>query len=96
MVLSRSGATFPGAETFASLEEAIAAAEGDAYVIGGAEVYAAALPLADRLRLTVVDNVPEKADAYFPKFEGWREVWREEHAADERHPYAFTFIDYER
>lgn len=62
-----------------SLEEAIAMAEGAGhrriYGIGGARIYAALLPLADRLLVTEVElDVPD-ADTFFPAFhEGWRRV----------------------
>lgn len=60
-------------------------------IIGGAEIYAQALPLADRLYFTQID-VTLEGDTFFPAFDEsqWREVTREEHAADERHPYGFT------
>ncbi len=100
VVLSRSKQDFPGAETFASLEEALAScsAEEDVYIIGGASVYAEALPLADRLCLTEVHDMPKEADAFFPDFnkEEWQIAFKEEHEPDERHQYPFTFIDYIR
>ena len=50
----------PGAEVAASLPAAVAlAGEGEAFVMGGGELYAQALPLADRLLLTEVDLAPE-------------------------------------
>ena len=65
VVLSRTGVTFPGVETFVSLEEALAScgAGEEVYIIGGASVYDQALPLADRLCLTEVDDTPARADA---------------------------------
>ena len=82
-----------------SLTAALALA-GDApetIVFGGADVFRIFLPLADRIYLTEVDaNVD--GDTFFPALaEGeWREVERREHAADERHRYAFRFITLER
>ena len=100
VVLSRSKQDFPGAETFASLEEALASCsvKEEVYVIGGASVYAEALPLADRLCLTEVHDTPKEADAFFPDFnkEEWQVAFKEEHEPDERHQYTFTFIDYVR
>jgi len=100
LVLTR-GATAPfeGQVAVASLDEALSSAGGrPLVVIGGAEVYALALPRADALWLTRVDAAVEGADAHFPPLDpgAWREVSREAHAADERHAYAFTFIDYRR
>lgn len=100
IVLSRTQTAFAGAETFASLDEALAACAPDeeVYVIGGASVYAQALPLADSLRLTHVDDVPAEADAFFPTVDPteWRRVATESHEADEKNERPFTFADYER
>lgn len=82
-----------------SFDDALAAiaAAPEVCVIGGAALYAAALPRATRLELTEVDAAPD-GDARFPAFDRsrWREVAREIHAADERHAHAFTFVTLER
>ncbi len=98
LVLSRGGASFPGAETFRSLEEALATcpAEDTIYIIGGASVYEQAIPLADRLCLTEVDDAPEDADAFFPDYSGWTVETSERHQPDERHAFAYKFTDYIR
>lgn len=100
LVLTRGGREpFEGQIAVGSLDEARARI-GDAplVVIGGAEVYALALPHADALWLTRVDAEVEGADAFFPSFDAaqWREVAREPHPADERHAHAFEFVDYAR
>lgn len=98
VVLTRSKASFPGAETFPSLQEALASCSlnEDVYIIGGASVYKESLPLADRLCLTEIQDIPAQADAFFPQFskEEWAEVWTEEHQPDERHAHAYRFVDY--
>jgi dihydrofolate reductase len=45
-----------------------------------------------------VETDVEDADAFFPKFDfgQWTVTGRERHAADERHPHAFEFVDYDR
>lgn len=100
IVLSRTGAQFPGAETFASLEQALAACtvDEDVYVIGGESIYRMALPLADRLCLTEIEATPEQADAYFPTFshDEWVEQIRENHDVDEKHAHRYSFVDYVR
>ena len=100
VVLTRSAKEFPGAETFPSLAAALASCSIDeeVYIIGGASVYAEALPLADRLCLTEVHNTPKEADAFFPDFnkEEWDVAFKEEHEPDEKHDQSFTFIDYVR
>ena len=98
VVLSRTVTELPGCDVFPSLQEALdsCAPDEDIYIIGGARVYAEAMPLADRLCLTLVDDEPQEADAFFPDFSEWREVWREEHTTDERHGYNYAFVDFVR
>ena len=99
IVLSRTKQELAGAEVFGSIKSALKACEGeDVYVIGGATVYAQALPLADRLCLTEVQDTPSQADAFFPAFsaEEWTEAWSEAHEPDERHAFAYRFVDYIR
>ena len=98
IVLSRSQKEFPGCDTYASLVEALAhcASDEDVYIIGGASVYKQALPLADRLCLTEIDDTPAQADTYFPDYGDWHEVSREVHETDERHAYRYAFVDYEK
>jgi dihydrofolate reductase len=101
LVLTRSGKVpFEGMEAIASLEAALEAAktEPELWIIGGGEVFAETLPLASRMHLTWVDTVVEDADAFFPRFDPaqWMPVSRESHPADDRHAYAFEFVDYER
>jgi dihydrofolate reductase len=88
-----------GCVVVGSMEEALKAAEGDTgpFVIGGSEVYNAALPYANKLYLTFVDAEPE-ADVFFPEVDvkEWRLVSQEEHAADEKHAHPFTFAVYKR
>ena len=100
VVLTRSQITFPGAEVYPSLQAALAscAPEEDVYIIGGASVYKEALPLADRLCLTEIQDTPEQADAFFPHFslKEWKENFREEHDVDEKHAHPYRFVDYMR
>ena len=91
----------PGASVVHDLPEALAlaraAGDTEAFVIGGAEVYALALPLADRLYLTRV-HADVEGDVRFPVYDPqeWVEVAREEHAADEHHAHAFALCTLER
>ena len=100
LVLTRSGRVpFEGMEAVASLDEALAlAGAGTLMVIGGGEVFALALPRAQRMHLTYVDTEVEGADAWFPGFDelDWREFARAHHPADEKHAFAFDDVDYER
>lgn len=98
VVLSNTLSELPGCDVYPSLAAALAscAADADVYVIGGAQVYEAAMPLAHRLCLTEVCDTPPAADAFFPDYSAWREVWREDRHADERHAHDFSFVDYVR
>lgn len=98
VVLSRTQTDFPGCDTYSSLEEALnnCTPDEDIYIIGGAAVYQQALAIADRLCLTEIDDIPEQADAFFPDYSEWKEVWREEHKKDEKHEHDFAFVDYVR
>lgn len=60
-----------GADVFTSLEEALEScrAEEEVFIIGGATIYALALPLATRLYLTEIDADCEDADTWFPPFD---------------------------
>lgn len=68
IVVSRNSSfTAPGVERASSLEEAIAmAGDSEIYIIGGAQIYALALPLADELDLTVIDAEGADPDTFFP------------------------------
>lgn len=100
LVLTRSNQVpFAGMEAVASLDEALALADGgELMVIGGGEVYALALPRASHLHLTHVDTVVADADAFFPAFDaaGFEVTAREPRPADARHAFAFEFVDYRR
>lgn len=88
----------PGARVFTTLQEALAAhTGGELMVIGGAELYRQTLPLAQRLYLTRV-HAALQGDTWFPAFDAaqFREVSREDHPADERHPYPYSFLTLER
>lgn len=98
VVLSRSQQEFPGCEVFPSLKEALkhCSPDEDIYIIGGASVYTQAMPLADRLCLTEIDDIPAEADAFFPPYDDWNEAEREEHPTDEKHAFRYAFVDYVR
>ena len=69
-----------GVTTAASIDEALALAEGDVFVAGGAAVYEAALPYADEQVLSEIDLEPD-GDTFFPDVDRaeWHEVSREPH-----------------
>jgi dihydrofolate reductase len=103
LVLTRSGQVpFEAMQAVASLEDAqrlaLETGASEVCVIGGGEIYALCLPQATRMHLTHVDTEVEGADAFFPDFDAsqWRVTAREAHAPDERHRFAFAFVDYQR
>jgi len=89
-----------GMECAQSWEEALRlAAESapPAFVIGGAQLYALALPRVQVMHLTELDE-PVEGDTYFPPFDqsDWRLVSETCHARDARHAIGFRFCTYER
>jgi len=97
VVTRQAGFAAPGAEVAGSLEESLARFAGAAlvFVIGGAELYAAALPIADALEFTEID-APFEGDTRFPSFDrgAWRELRREQHRRADG--LRFDFVRYER
>jgi dihydrofolate reductase len=91
-----------GVTVVPNLAEAIAAAgldpriRGHVMIIGGAEIYALALPIATRIELTEIDASPE-GDTFLPAFDAarWQEIARVTHAAESDKP-GFAFITLER
>ncbi len=105
IVLSKSLSLLPDAEVYSSLELAVKACVKRpggttpypqdpsetpmAFVIGGASVYRQALPLASKLFITLVDDSPVNADAFFPVIDPkqWVETKKEKHQG-------FSFVTY--
>lgn len=101
LVLTRSGRVpFAGMEPVASLDDALAAVGGEPelMVIGGGEVYALCLPMAERMHLTHVDTHVAGADAFFPDWDPaqWSITAREAHPAAGDQASGFEFVDYWR
>jgi dihydrofolate reductase len=99
VVLSRDAAfDAPGGETARSLDEALErlASEAEVCVIGGAEIYAQAMPRADELRLTEIARQWPEADVFFPPVDRERfdEVQRTEVQAVDG--TAMAFVTYRR
>jgi dihydrofolate reductase len=95
----------PGAVLATSIEAALAYAHDDAkrrgvdeiMVIGGNDVFAATLPLADRLEITHVHAAPD-GDVFFPRIDSgvWREVSRQDYPAGPQDDAPFTVAAYEK
>ena len=81
------------AEIVHSVDEALALAEEDAFVIGGASIYQAMLPYCNKVYLTKV-YADAEADVFFPSLCGWQVVRRSE--MQEENGLRFQSIDYMR
>jgi dihydrofolate reductase len=100
IVITRSRDWSPtGCVVVHSLDAALAAvgSRGEAFVIGGAQIYALALPLAQRLHLTEIARDFE-GDAFFPEFDRsqWREISREPHVPAVAADFNYAFVEYAR
>lgn len=88
-----------GAEVVHSLTAALERCEGEeeVFIGGGAEIYQQAIVLVDRIYLTRVHTHVD-GDSYFVALNAaeWNLVSAEHHEADERHAFAYTFMQYER
>ncbi len=84
-----------------SVEEAILKAKSitreDIYIVGGAEIYALSLPLADQILVTQLHDIFE-GDAYFPEIptETFEVTEKERGITDEKNAYQYSYITYTR
>jgi dihydrofolate reductase len=99
IVITRQQIEIPGCEVVHSLDTALelCSAEKEVFIVGGAEIYKMAMPLTDRIFLTIVHQDFD-ADTFFPeiKKETWKETERQDHEADEKNPLPYSFITLER
>jgi dihydrofolate reductase len=94
-----------GVQVVSTLEEAVELAASQALidgvdevmVIGGAQIYELALPMADRLYVTLVHDAPQ-GDVFFPVYDEaqWTVIEQQRFDADERHSSAYTIQTLER
>ena len=91
--------TFDGCEVFGDMDEALEAIkdEPEVMIVGGAEIFKQALPGASRIYLTIIDNEFD-GDTYFPEWNEseWQETASEAHKSDEKNPYEYRFVVFER
>lgn len=99
IVITRSDVEFEGAFVAHSLEEAIAMADDDVevFIMGGAQIYAQALDIADRMYITRVERDYE-GDTSFPEvdYSKWKLVAEERYERGEDYDSPFSFLTYDR
>ncbi len=96
IIISRNPSyTADGIEVYTSLEDALQSTQNneETMIIGGMSLYKQALPLADRLYMTLI-HANVEGDAWFPEFDlhEWQETARNDFPADEKNPHAYSFI----
>lgn len=96
IVVSRSMKELEGCEVYPNLEAALKAAEGkteETFIIGGESIYCQSLPAAHKLYLTVVDDAPQQADAFFPEInpKEWKLIEKE---MRNENGLSFSFLTY--
>lgn len=95
IVVSRSMKEMEGCEVYPNLEAALKAAESpqEIFIIGGESIYRQSLPAAHKLYLTVVDDTPQQADAFFPEInpEEWELIEKE---MRNENGLSFSFLTY--
>ncbi len=97
VVITRQDIAIEGCQVVHSLEEALAlfSAEQEVFIIGGAQIYKQALPIADKLYITHVHH-DYKGDTLFPEYdaEQWTKLSAEHFERGEKYEFPFTFEEY--
>ena len=96
IVVSNSMKEMEGCEVYPNLEAALKAAEGkteETFIIGGESIYRQSLPAAHKLYLTVVDDAPQQADAFFSEInpKEWKLIEKE---MRNENGLSFSFLTY--
>lgn len=97
IVLTRNAElSLEGAECFQDINQVLAhiSTEEQVFIIGGEQIYRQTIDIADRIYLTLIQDTPSKADAYFPDIRPdiWQETGRTFYPADEKNPKDMYFI----
>ncbi|MBR4996105.1 MAG: dihydrofolate reductase [Alistipes sp.] len=99
VVISRTQSHIEGCTVVSSLEDAIALfpQEEEIFIIGGAQIYALAMDIADKFYLTRVEHTYE-GDTSFPEWDEskWELISQESFVCGEKYPYPFTFEEYKK
>lgn len=99
IVVTRQNITIDGCDIAHSLDEALSIVNNkeQIMIIGGGVLFLEALPIAQRLHLTLID-LDVEGDTFFPEWnpDEWQMISEEAHAADSKNPYDYRFITLER
>ena len=99
IIITRQHITIEGCEVVNSIEAALAlcADEDEVFIVGGAEIYKQSLHLTDRVYLTIIHHQFD-GDSFFPEINQneWKEVSHENHPADDKNAFPYSFVTYER
>ena len=99
VVTRQTGFTAEGAEVYSNLQDAVAAVkdEPSAFIMGGAQIYAEAMPQIEVAHITVL-NADFEGDAFFKPLtdDEWNLVEEATFPATDTHPYSFSIRRYER
>lgn len=94
IILSKDKIEIENCLVFTSLDEAIKKAkeldDEEVFVIGGGSIYAQTINLADKLYLTIVDEIVEDADTFFPDYSEFKNIIKEEHFENDNFKYKFV------
>lgn len=99
IIITRQAITIEGCEVVNSIEAALALCthEQEVFIVGGAEIYRQAMPVTNRIYLTIVHKQFE-GDSFFPEINKheWKEVYCQNHQPDDKNPLPYSFITIER
>jgi Dihydrofolate reductase len=100
VVTSDAAENYPGCIVVRSVEEAFTHCTDDkkVFIIGGGQLYRSTIQFTDILYLTRIHHTFDDADTFFPEinFNEWVLIEKEEHTADEKHLYDYSFLTYEK
>lgn len=99
IIITRQNISAEGCEVVHSIGDALALCknEDEVFIVGGAEIYRQSLPVTNRIYLTIIHHNFD-GDSFFPEISEneWKEVSHQDHPADEKHAFTYSFITYER
>lgn len=100
VITSDAPENYPGCVVARSVEEALSCCSNQekVFIIGGGKLYRSTLHLATQLYLTHIHHTFDNADTFFPEihFTEWELVEKESHKFDDKYPYAYTFLTYNK